>query len=328
MRLAQLALLSCLAACEGPSADCPPAASAPVGVAVLSPVSAAVSARPASGATAPSDTSSIELVFAGGGGERKLSLAALVERIPPVTITQYDPYYAREKTYRALPLADVLELGFEGTTDLRTRELVLRAKDGYTVPMLAQKAWEPGAFLAFADVDHPAWEPIGPQRANPAPLYLVWSKKEQTSLETHPRPYQLARIELARFEDVFPHTAPKGLAENDAGWRGYGIFKAQCVHCHAMNRQGGRVGPELNVPKSIVEYRPVDQIKAYVRNPLDFRYSTMPAHPGLGEAELDALVAYFAAMKDRKHDDEKAPSAAVGEKRSAPKDDDPLGARR
>ncbi len=329
-RFAQLAMLSCLAACDGPVSDCPPSSSAPPGVAVLSPVSAAASARPAPSAARPSEAASIELVFAGGGSERKLSLAALEQRIPAETITQYDPYYAREKTYRAWPLAKVLELGFEGTKDLRTRELVLRAKDGYTVPMLGAKAFEAGAYLAFADVDHPAWEPIGPQRSNPAPLYLVWAKQEQTSLETHPRPYQLARIELARFEDVFPHTAPKGLAENDPGWRGYGIYKAQCVHCHAMNRQGGRVGPELNVPRSIVEYRPVDQIKAYIRDPLAFRYSQMPAHPGLGEAELDALIAYFSAMKERKHDDERAPSAAVGEKKElAPSlDRDPLGHRR
>ena len=96
------------------------------------------------------------------------------------------------------------------------------------------------------------------------------------------------------------------VAEGDAAWRGFAIFRDQCVHCHAVNRQGGRVGPELNVPRSIVEYRPVEQIKAYIQNPLAFRYSTMPAHPGFGDAELDGLVAYFSAMKDRKQDDEKS----------------------
>jgi len=47
-----------------------------------------------------------------------------------------------------------------------------------------------------------------------------------------------------------------------------------------MNREGGRVGPELNVPQSIVEYRPEAQIKAYIRNPLQFRYGHMPPQPG------------------------------------------------
>ena len=56
------------------------------------------------------------------------------------------------------------------------------------------------------------------------------------------------------------------------------------------------------MPRSIVEYRPAEQIKAYVRDPASFRYTSMPPHPGLSDADLDALVAYFAAMKDRKHD--------------------------
>ena len=63
-----------------------------------------------------------------------------------------------------------------------------------------------------------------------------------------------------------------------------------------------RVGPDLNVPQSIVEYRPAEQVKAYILNPTTFRYSNMPAHDYLKPADLDALVAYFTAMKDRKHD--------------------------
>ena len=70
----------------------------------------------------------------------------------------------------------------------------------------------------------------------------------------------------------------------------------------AINGEGGKVGPELNVPQSIVEYRPSAQIKAYIRNPEIFRYTTMPAHPGLSDADLDALLAYFQAMQSRKHD--------------------------
>ena len=151
------------------------------------------------------------------------------------------------------------------------------------------------------------WEPIGSQKANPGPFYLVWKNPNQVDLDTHPRPYQLASIEIARFEDLFPRTVPTGVAESDPAWKGYGIFRRECVHCHAINRQGGRVGPELNVPKSVTEYRTAEQIKAYVKNPLDFRYTAMPAHPSFTDADLDAIVAYFSAMKDRKQDDEKKP---------------------
>ena len=239
---------------------------------------------------------------------KKLTLAEILAKLPAETITQFDPYYNREKTFRAVPFARVLDLAFD-SLDLRKQEYVLRAKDGYTVPMRGELASELGAFLAFEDTEAPGWEPIGQQRANPGPFYLIWAKKEQANLETHPRPYQLASIEIARFEDVFPKTVPTGIAEGEAARRGFDTFRGQCILCHAINREGGRVGPELNVPQSIVEYRPIEQIKAYIKNPLTFRYSQMPPHPSLSDRDLDDLVLYFTAMKDRKQDADASASA-------------------
>ena len=239
-----------------------------------------------------------------GRALRSFTLGELELRAPPETVTGYDPYYQRVKRFRALPLDRVLAAGFAGETraSLATRHFVLRARDGYTVPVAGEKLLEPGGYLAERDLDAPAWEPVGPQRANPGPVYLVWAGTSQTNLETHPRPWQLAAIEIARFESVFPHTVPTGVDANDAASRGFALFVGECVRCHAINREGGRVGPDLNVPLSIVEYRPEAQIRAYIRNPLAFRYSAMPAHPHFTDADLDGLVAYFRAMSARKHD--------------------------
>ena len=85
-------------------------------------------------------------------------------------------------------------------------------------------------------------------------------------------------------------------------YKGKILFTKSCAKCHFLYGQGGRIGPDLNVPQSIVEYRPADQIKAFVRNPRTFRYTSMPAHLHLSNEDLDALVAYFEAMKDRKRD--------------------------
>lgn len=245
---------------------------------------------------------------------RSLSLRALREAITPEVVSNCDGYYLRDKRFRALPIERVLALGFQGENlgPLEARPFVLRATDGYTVPLQGARLLEGGAFVAFADDEHPdRWEPIGPRRSDPAPFYLVWKQRSQCNLETHPRPWQLAVIEVARFDAAFPHTVPTGEAESSPAYRGFATFARECVRCHAINREGGRVGPELNVPRSIVEYRPIDQIRAYIRNPLSFRYGAMPAHPHLSEQDLDDLVAYFTAMRDRKYDpDAPAPTDA------------------
>ncbi len=235
---------------------------------------------------------------------RSLTLAELAREVPSVTVTGYDPYYRRPKRFLAMPLEGILTAGFAGAVSgpLATRQFVLRATDGYTVPMAGERLLEPGGHLAVRDLDHPGWEPIGPQRANPAPAYLVWSRPEQTNLDTHPRPWQLAVIEVARFESVFPHTSPTGEPDGSQARRGYGLFGQLCIRCHAINREGGRVGPDLNVPRNITEYRPEAQIREYIRDPQRFRYGSMPAHPGLSDGDLDALIAYLRAMASRKHD--------------------------
>jgi mono/diheme cytochrome c family protein len=241
------------------------------------------------------------LAFTAGGKTVKLSRSELTAAVPSETVRSYDPYYAKEKSFRALPLRKVLEAGFKNVP-LDQQEYLLRAQDGYSVPMRGSEMLEEGGYVAVEDLDVPGWEPVGPQHQNPGPFYVIWKKPEQQDLETHPRPWQLATIEIATFDQVFPHTSPGAIADGDPALKGYAIFKVECIKCHAINREGGHVGPDLNVPQSIVEYRPEPQIRAYIKNPLAFRYGSMPAHPSLSEQDLDGLLAYFRAMKDRKHD--------------------------
>lgn len=270
-----------------------PPAPAPAG-------SDAGSASPA--AAAPAPDARVELRFVRPGQPaRTLALSELVRTIPPVEISTSDPYYGRTKRFRALPVAAVLRAGF-GPGDLRDADFVLRARDGYAVPLAGARLLEEGACIAFADLDVPAWEPIGPQRAHPGPLYLIWAHPQQGQLSTHPRPWQLAAIEIVDGDALYPHAAPAGLAADAPAALGFRLFRARCIACHAINREGGTVGPDLNVPQSIVEYRPRAQIRAYIRNPRTFRYGAMPAHSDLSDAQLDTLLAYFEAMAARKHD--------------------------
>jgi mono/diheme cytochrome c family protein len=229
-----------------------------------------------------------------------LTRAELTASIPAQTVEGFDPYYGKSKRFRALPLARVLTRGFGEAGDLGKEEFVLRARDGYAVPMRGSLVTEEGACVAIEDLDVPGWEPIGPQHVSPGPYYVIWSKPEQTNLDSHPRPWQLDAIEIARFDAIYPHTSPAA-AEGTPAAKGYGLFRDQCIRCHAINREGGRVGPDLNVPMNITEYRPEDQIRAYIKNPATFRYGNMPAHPNLSDPDLDTLIAYLRAMKDHKY---------------------------
>ncbi len=265
----------------------------------------------ASVATSDGSIPNATLHFRRDGAEVKaLSLRALSEHSKVETVETDDPYYKRHKRFRALSLTSVLTHAFGTDVEsLRRAFFVLKATDGYAVPIEGSRLLEPGAYLAFDDVDVPGFEAIGPQQVSPAPTYLVWTGKDQGELETHPRPWQLATIEIASFETLYPHTVPTNEPQDGPARHGFAVFRDHCIKCHAINREGGRVGPDLNVPQSIIEYRPEAQVRAYIQNPAAFRYGLMPAHLALTATDLDGLVAYFRAMAARKHDPDAGSSA-------------------
>lgn len=240
------------------------------------------------------------------------SLSALRTACIEEEIEVVDPYHEKAMRYVAMRLRCVLDVGFEqtgGAEGQRSQGLLLLALDGYARPVLGEDLLEPGAFLAFGEAGlmggkaaRPRFAKIDRRRIDPGPFYLVWIGETQNDPHVHPWPYQLSTIQVAPFAEAFPRTVPGGLDPTDRGWAGYALFQRACASCHAINGEGGKIGPDLNVPRSIVEYRPIDQIRGYIRNPEATRYTSMPAHPNLSEADLDALIAYFSAMSQRKDD--------------------------
>ncbi|MEL6543037.1 MAG: cytochrome c [Myxococcota bacterium] len=225
----------------------------------------------------------------------------LVRELLPTaqTIEVEDPNHHRTKRYLAVPLLPVLLSGLELTEEqLAKKTLIFEALDGYASPAPGDVVRQKGAWLAIDDLDGAGWVSIGEKKASPGPLYVVWAG-EKRDPKVYPWPWALARVRVASIAEEYADASP-GENASELVRQGHTLFLNQCVRCHAINRAGGRLGPELNVPQSIVEYRPEEQIRAYIRNPLTFRYGNMPANPHLGEEDLDALLAYFRVMKDRK----------------------------
>jgi mono/diheme cytochrome c family protein len=234
------------------------------------------------------------------GKEQAITVSELERQVPPVRIEVQDRDFKKPKHYRALPMDKVLAVGFPGLA-AKEQDFLFKALDGYQVMGRGAELTSGHAFLAVEDLDVPGWEKVPGHDWTPAPFYLVWTGPEKDE-SAHPWPWALSRVEVARFESRFPHVVPQGAKPGSPPVKGFALFREHCLSCHAVNREGGRVGPDLNVPKNILEYRPEAQVRAYIVNPRTFRYSAMPAHPDLSPADVDALVAYFRVMQAQKHD--------------------------
>ncbi|MEY4509305.1 MAG: hypothetical protein RLZZ450_1427 [Pseudomonadota bacterium] len=218
-------------------------------------------------------------------------------------MTTFDAFYDKRKRFRALPVVPLLERAFsEPAEALQKRSFLVRASDGYRVPIEGALLLSGDAYLAIDDVDVPGFEGIGTSGVSPAPAYLIWKQDGKAERKTRPQPWQVVGIDMVDLDALYGHTLPKGESADGAAMLGFALFRARCGNCHAINREGGRVGPDLNVPQSIVEYRPEAQIRAYIKDPATFRYGIMPAHPDLTNDDLDHLLSYFRAMATRKYD--------------------------
>ena len=240
-----------------------------------------------------------------GAPARVVTAAALAAACEEAVVAVEDPYYKTPKRFRAWPLACVLEQGLGALgPSFAGEDVLLRALDGYTRATDGAVLAEPGGYLAFADADRAdgGFDPIDYRQANPAPFYLIWQGAGEKDVVRYPWPYQLAEVEVVRVEQRFPRAVPKAAAPGSLARRGFDVFRRSCLQCHAVNGEGGRVGPELNVPQSVVEYRPEAQLRAFIRDPQQFRYTQMPANPHLTEGDLDALLAYFRHMSAHKLD--------------------------
>ncbi len=232
---------------------------------------------------------------------KDVNLKDLEENIETHEIKFHDPMYKKEKSYKGFKVQDVLELGFgDEWKSSEFTDVVFEALDGYVSVSPVSKLKQSGGYIVFSDLDFEEWEQISIKEVTPGPFYLVWTGKDQTTANKYPWPWQLSSINLIKFEDQYSPVFPSGVSKNSSVYKGYEIFKGRCVRCHSMNGEGGKVGPDLNAPQSIVTYRNAYMIKEFIKNPSKYRYTQMPDYPDLSERDLDNLLAYFRYMNETK----------------------------
>ncbi len=237
-----------------------------------------------------------------GHPDKTVSLSELKSQLVIERLDFMNLGYGKRKRYAAFKIQDVLAYAFgEQWQSGDWTEVVFTALDGYQAVGRRDLMVQRGGFLAFENLDvEDGWEPIGRRQSNPGPFYLLWTGADQTTQHGFPWPWQVTRISMLRFEERFPLVYPEGAPVDSAAFRGFELFKGRCMRCHAINGQGGKIGPDLNAPMSIVEYRSQNMIKAFIRQPSKYRHTQMPDHLDLTELDLDHLLGYFWHMSKRK----------------------------
>ena len=137
------------------------------------------------------------------------------------------------------------------------------------------------------------WPPYthGKKTKTPAPFYLVW--KDEKVSKDRPWPYQLTRIEVISKQAQGSRLQSK----NGKHLAGRKVYETHCMACHSINLVGGKMGPELNVPQNICEYRSREYLEAFIRLPQSYRAgSLMPAMSFLSTEQMSSLLGYVCHM--------------------------------
>lgn len=233
-----------------------------------------------------------------------LPLSGTLSTLTVSPVTYKDAVLRRTRSLEAIPLKSILSSGYGEIWKFKIySEVVLESSEGEQVAFSTRKAEEEGAWIALKErSDLPIAEGSFPE--------LIWSGGDQTVEHGFPWLKHVKSIRLMKFEEQYPHVVPQGVKEGSGVLRGFEIFRDQCIQCHAVNREGGKVGPDLNEPKSVVEYRTTKMVKEFIRHPSQYRNTRMPDHTYLTDKNLDDLIEYFTQKKKER---EKAAKASPKE---------------
>jgi mono/diheme cytochrome c family protein len=244
-----------------------------------------------------------ELAIGSGSTNRMLTTRQMSRALPTVKVTVQDPVYRKTKRYEGFWLEDVLKLA--GISLIGENVLIISSLDGYQVRLSRLRIPDAKALLAVRDLDEKTgWEVFthGKERITPGPFYIVWQATPGAKVPELPWPYQIERLEARDMVESQRRLFPQGTDTQSDVMRGFNVFMQSCVTCHSMNLQGGALGPELNIPKNITEYRDLGYLMEFIKDPDSFRArSKMPAFKDtLSKEAIADVLSYFKWMREHK----------------------------
>ncbi|EIA09592.1 c-type cytochrome [Flavobacterium frigoris] len=241
-----------------------------------------------------SDSLTIDLV--------ELQKTAKLKNTIIVTVNE-DPVYHARKRYNAIPFPQLLETHSKiKQLQIDKYQIVFECEDGYKPMMPLRKILSAKSFLAVSDLDAPkgeSWSKIikDGREMKAAPFYLIYQgvSPKDTDFKW---PYNLIKVHLVPSVENVSLLLPKG---DTTATTGFELFNKNCISCHAINKIGGSMGPELNYPKSVTEYWDQNQLKKFIQNPASFRNGVkMPKLANLNEKKIESIVYYLNYMANHK----------------------------
>ena len=244
-----------------------------------------------------------ELFLVSGSTNRILTSLQMSQALPKAKVTVNDPVYGKSKHYEGFWLEDVLKLACLGLDGENV--LVFTSLDGYQARLSHLRLPDAKPLLAVRDLDYPmGWEVIthGKEKLTPGPYYLVWQTPAGSKEPGLPWPYQINRLEVRNAAESQRQLLPQGAEARPDVLRGFSLFMKSCISCHSVNLEGGVLGPELNVPKNITEYRDWSYLIEFIKDPSSFRAkSKMPAfNTSLSTENIEDVLNYFKWMRAHK----------------------------
>jgi cytochrome c2 len=212
-----------------------------------------------------------------------------------------DPVYHKTKKFNAIPLNNLLyKYSTLENINLAETKVVFECEDGYKPEMSLAKLLASVSYLAISDAEAPKgreWEQIikDGHEMKAEPFYIIYEGVSQKD-GSYKWPYNLVKIHFAPLHENDGILIPK----DKLAMAGYEQYKNRCQTCHAINKIGGNMGPELNYPKSITEYWKKDDLIAFIQNPAAYRYGVKMPNLNVNKDEAEAIVLYLEYMSQHK----------------------------
>ena len=212
----------------------------------------------------------------------------------PATVNvSYDHYFEAPAHYKGFPFKPLLDSIIKATHfDTAHAILVFECSDGYRPQMDLSKVYgSVQGYIVILDSAFKAAKGINDslyQKFSPA--YLVWDKVPRDD-QSFPWPYGLSGLTLIHFDQAYASIYPYHDPSSATGFR---LFRNNCMKCHSLNKIGGTLAPEFNLPKNITDYWQPADIIAFARAPYKYRYSSkMPPVTNLSDSDFNQIIRYL-----------------------------------